>query len=401
MTEGAKAFATPSTGSIVEREIFAIVAGLRDIRSDFHGRVDIFSDCVPAIRCIAPMESEGESAGMWETLTPLFKRFSWVCITWVPGHCGIAGNEMADAKTKEAVGGVLHVRNWAGVLLGLGHAMIARDLLQTEWEYWHRSEGHSYYNRTPKKPRHLRDLSPLDHYILLRIRSGTGMVGHDDCQTKEERFHLVNCDRYLIKCPLFQTLFNDKRVTAWRDWWQSHFNLGMGIPSEHSDNDGVVTVCGNPFQRTVTQLINGTHSLFHLGAPDSRCTRCLLNSCRGNNRCKLPLMFVGIGGRTVALTWWPRTGTCTKCGASAKIFRDHLRRFPGCAMCYFEPFWPNIIDSWDDQPAIDQDKAALQWSTSRQNVCVCGWNSPLVVGNHLRLPVGEDCFRRIVSMFEE
>lgn len=135
MTEGARAFATPSTWSIVECETFAIIAALPDIRSEFHGTVDIFSDCVPAIMCIAQMESEGESAGMWDVLTPLFNRFSRVCITWIPGHCGIAGNEMADAKAKGEVGGILHVRNWAGVVLGLGHAMIARDLRQTDWDY--------------------------------------------------------------------------------------------------------------------------------------------------------------------------------------------------------------------------------------------------------------------------
>jgi len=101
---------------------------------------------------------------------------------------------MADAKAKEGVGGVLHFRNWAGVVLGLSHAMIARNLRQTEWNHWHKSEGHSYYNRTPKKSRHLRDLSRLDHYILLRMRSGTDVVGHDDCRAMEEPFHLVICD---------------------------------------------------------------------------------------------------------------------------------------------------------------------------------------------------------------
>ena len=44
ITEGAKVFATPSTWSIVECEIFAIVAALHDIRSEFHDKGDIFSD---------------------------------------------------------------------------------------------------------------------------------------------------------------------------------------------------------------------------------------------------------------------------------------------------------------------------------------------------------------------
>ena len=254
--------------------------------------------------CIAQMESEGESAGMWDTLTPLFNRFSEVRVSWIPGHHGIAGNEMSDAKAKEVVGGVLHVRNWAGVVLGHGNAMIAWELRTTEWTHWHITEGHGYYDRSPKKLRHLRGLSRLDHYILLRICSGMGATGHDDWPGVDDRFHLVSCDRYIAKRARFPTLFNDMRISDWRHlhWWQSHFNLCLGIPSEHMDNNGVVTVCRNPFQRTVTQLINGTLSLFHLGAPDSRCTRCLLKGCNGSDKCKLPHKLVGGGGSQVALS---------------------------------------------------------------------------------------------------
>jgi len=146
MTEGARAFATPSTWSIVECEIFAIIAALQDVRLDYDGMIIICSDCVPAITCIAQMEPEGESAGMWNVLTPLFNRFSAIRICWMPGHVVIAGNEMSDAKATEAVGGVLHVWNWAGVVLGLGHAMIARELRTGEWAHWHVSEGHGYYD---------------------------------------------------------------------------------------------------------------------------------------------------------------------------------------------------------------------------------------------------------------
>jgi len=135
MTEGARAFGTTSSWSIVECEMFAILAALRDVRSDFHGMVIIFSDCIPAIMCIAHMEPEGESPGMWDVLTPLFNRFSAIRICWIPGHYEIAGNEMSDAKAKEAVGGVMHNRNWAGVVLGLGHAMIAREHRAAEWSH--------------------------------------------------------------------------------------------------------------------------------------------------------------------------------------------------------------------------------------------------------------------------
>jgi len=124
---------------------------------------------------------------------------------------------LSDAKAKEAVGGVMHARNWAGVVLGLGYVMIARELRMAEWTHWHESEGHSYYDRSPRKPRHLRRLSRLDHYILLRIHSGTGVPRHDGCPGVDDCFYLVSCDRYLAKPPRFPTLFNDKRVPEWRD----------------------------------------------------------------------------------------------------------------------------------------------------------------------------------------
>jgi len=280
---------------------------------------------------------------------------------------------LSDAGAKEAVGGVLHARNWAGDVLGLGHAMIARELRTAEWSHWHTSEGHGYYDRLPRKPKHPCGLSRLDHYILLRIRSGTGVVGHDDCLGAGDRVHLTSCDRYLVKRPRFPTLFNDKRIPDWRDWWQSHFNLGMGISSEHIDNDSVVTVCGNPFQRTVTQLIGGTLSLFHLGDPDYRCTRCLLESCNGSDKCMLPVRFIipGGGGKQVALKWWPRAGPCGECGSNAKMFRAHLRRSPGCALHYLEPFWYNVVHNWDEIPVIDRNTTALQWLMSQPGLCVC------------------------------
>jgi len=51
MTEGARAFGTPSTSTIVECETFAIIAALRDVKSEFHSRIIIFSDWIPAITC--------------------------------------------------------------------------------------------------------------------------------------------------------------------------------------------------------------------------------------------------------------------------------------------------------------------------------------------------------------
>jgi len=398
MTEGARAFATPSTWSIVECEIFAIVAALRDVRLDFDGMIIIFSDCIPAIMCVARMESEGESAGMWEVLTPLFNRFSAVRICWIPGHNGIAGNVMSDAMAKKAVGGVLHARNWAGVVLGLGHAMIARELRAAEWSHWHTSEGHGYYDRTPKKPRHLRGLSRLDHYVLLRLRSGTDVVGHDGCQNADDRFHLTTCGKYLVKRRRFPTLFNDKRIAEWRDWWQSHFNLGMGIPSEHMDNDGVITVCGNPFQRTVTQLVDGTLTLVNLS---ENCLRCLREKCLGDGACRLPLTYI-------PSKWYWDSGdqVCGACNARVMEMGGHWNRKPGCASATKTLFWDRMRRDWDSMEDIWRRSLTIRWSLAEMRCvsCVCGKVfSPVNAGiiAHLRTSFGDRCLTTIRMRMED
>jgi len=116
----------------------------------------------------------------------------------------------------------------------------------------------------------------------------------------------------------------------------------------------------------------------------------------------LPLKFVSPGGsgRRVALRWWPDASPCGEWGSSAKIFRAHLLRFRGCALHYFVPFCYNVVHNWDELPLIDRNRAALQWWTSQPGLCVCDWNSPDVVGRHLRLHDGQLCLERIVVMFE-
>jgi len=65
------------------------------------------------------------------------------------------------------------------------------------------------------------------------------------------------------------------------------------------------------------------------------------------------------------------------------------------------PFWYNVVQNWDELPVIDRNTTALQWWADEPGLCVCDWNSPDVVGGHLRLRAGQPCLERIVAMFEE
>ena len=216
--DGSKVFATPSTWSIVVCEIFAIIASLRDIPSIFDGHVQIFSHSIPAILVIGNVELDGECGGLWDVLVPLFNRFESICVSWIPGHFGILRNEQLDRMAKDTVGNTLRPGNWEGIVLVISHAVLSRELRVADWLSWPRSKGHEYYRRTPKSPRHLRGMTRLDYHVLIRLRNGAGLNGHDTCDSRDYRFHLAAGNRFSNKRPALLTLFNDKFISAWRNW---------------------------------------------------------------------------------------------------------------------------------------------------------------------------------------
>src|SRR5207237_7899694 len=101
-------------------------------------------------------------------------------------------------------------------------------------------------------PRHLRGLIRLDSYVLLRIGSGTGLVGYNDCEGKDTRHHWVECPRYDENRPDRNTLYKDLAVSAWKDWWVGHGWLRLGIPRHITEIDGELVVADNPFDETLT-----------------------------------------------------------------------------------------------------------------------------------------------------
>src|SRR5207253_10098767 len=127
-------------------------------------------DLVSGLLLIENMMSEGSLGEMVVVMGPLLNGVTTVGFGWVPGHMGILGNEVVDQRAKSSVGQQLRPVLWDGVSFGIGHAALAQELRKEEWETWHGREGHEYYARGPRPPRHLRGLSRMDSYVLLRVR---------------------------------------------------------------------------------------------------------------------------------------------------------------------------------------------------------------------------------------
>jgi len=93
----------PPSSSIVECELFEMLGGLRSLPITYTGTVAVYSDCVPALWMMDAMKPLGDSAGLWDMFVPELNRFKSVSMSWVPGHRGIRGNEVAAIAARRAI----------------------------------------------------------------------------------------------------------------------------------------------------------------------------------------------------------------------------------------------------------------------------------------------------------
>lgn len=203
----------PGEWNITKIEICAIEMALRDMRKLGKNKIRIFSDSMSGIIMIKEMECEGESASLWDVMTDILNEWEQVKIAWVPGHVGIEGNKIADEIAKETrKKGLDEGGRWKQVDYEENSNSLIREWKREEWLKWHKEEGHDYYERIPKKPIHLKGLSRLDCYFLMRIRSGADKSGHNECKNAEFRHHLAMCDQYERNRPEKHTLYEDKHL---------------------------------------------------------------------------------------------------------------------------------------------------------------------------------------------
>jgi len=213
--------AAPPSWSVVECELAAVLGALRMCAGSYTS-VRVLLDCRPAVMLLDKMMCDGDLAEMWDVFTPAFNAYSSVSIGWIPGHMNIGGNEWADFVVKAAVGRPVDAAFFDGLCFGIEHLMAAREDRRNELLEWHVAEGHSYYKRLPWSPVHLQGLTRMDFYVLIRICSGTGVLGHDDCVNNLAQFHLTESPRFGALGPTPDKLFVDKHIPHYRKWWVRH-----------------------------------------------------------------------------------------------------------------------------------------------------------------------------------
>jgi len=311
------------------------------------------------------MQQDGDLCGIYDSFAPLITSFHTVYIDWIPGHQKILGNEKADLAARNSRNKPLEPWRWTDVNFGLGQLTRARDLLRSEWLDFHQNDGHDYYNRSPKPPRHLKGLSRIAQYGLLRLRSGTDVKGHDTCAGGTERFHIIECSRYMAKRPHRSKLFDDKFVCQWQEWWQHHDYLGFGIPRAHSSLGNVQVVAGNPFNSTIPVI--GEDGQRVIQALQWGCGHCGETHSVGS-KCLLPVIRL-------------------------QFPRDTDRYFLRVAMewhTYTQPHRNTLMLKWFSQNSGD---GMVTYGCERR------FNMVRSLHQHLRIRAGGKCFGTIRDQF--
>ena len=274
----------PPAFCALECEIWAVYRALCSLQDCLP--VTVFLDCLPVVEMLGKLGSENRNHGLAKLFAVVLGRVGVVTLVWIPGHRGIGGNEVADVAARAGWDrGV--VAESRGVEFGVGNGMLARDLRVEEWKSWHRCQGHDYYRRLPRSPKHLRGLLQWDAYVLVRLRSGTGVrIGHEGCIGADDRFHLVECTQYLTGRPPRHTLHDDRRLSDWVDWWRAHQYLNTSVAKHKTSIAGVRVVGGNPFDDGCGVSIGGGSTIAARAIkPAVMCDKCGKTSM-GAHRCR-------------------------------------------------------------------------------------------------------------------
>ena len=196
--------------SIFRAELTAILLLLSWINENIHETkksLVIFSDSLSALKAIQNSHKESMIIEIMFLVTQLHYKGIKIYMEWIPGHCGIKGNDIVDYSAKTAIG------NTIDIPLDLNKTEIKSllkkhftDMWQLRWE-----EDSSFLKSIHKvvsKP-HTYNLSQRKHEILLfRMRSGNvGLNSNLQKLGKRETGLCDYCDQsetiqhFQLECP--------------------------------------------------------------------------------------------------------------------------------------------------------------------------------------------------------
>lgn len=296
---------------------------------------------------------------------------------------------------------------WKQVDYEENSSSLIKEWKREEWLKWHKEQGHDYYERNPNKPKHLKGLSRLDCYVLMRIRSGADKRGHEECENAEFRHHLAMCDRYNKNRPERHTLYNDKHLDEWKKWWETNEYLGMGIPTNTQSHDDVRIMYGNPFGNTITIDKNGRITTEKVKkGPCDKCQTIHIGRCAMKIEMKTGRWFF-VDDREMECDMCGGKfggGSTSRPGGSGLI--SHLRtRSETCGRTWEIRFWKEAIEKWESWDKEFSAGLVIKWMElykKKEKECMVYKKVYAnVQGVKLHVRKSMDCFEGMIKIVKE
>ncbi|CAF4043758.1 unnamed protein product [Rotaria magnacalcarata] len=196
--------------SIFTAELYAILGALREIIQSPDESFVIYSDSLSAIQTLTSLRHKNPLImKIQQWLFFIAAKHKKVCFCWVPGHTGVAGNELADAAAKAAV-------NSPTTQLQIPHSDFKHTFRKYALDQW-QEKWDSFPNNKLKtiKPYVTRWNSPSyksrrDETVIARLRIGHTRLTHGYLMESGVRPYCLNCivpltvEHILVECPDFQ-----------------------------------------------------------------------------------------------------------------------------------------------------------------------------------------------------
>ena len=289
--------------TILDAEATALVCGHDCALTLPHrGGIFLISDCRAALRLLQVGPFQGPLSYLMAPLKLLLDSRRDIFASWIQGHSGHPGNDLADSLAKDA----FLVND---PFPGSSHSYLSLHLTtatSTEWLAWYTRTPHFYHRPPHRSTRHHHHLTRLESSVLFRLRSNKGWTPGDNIGTSSPP--PCPCDpsstrdgAHLITCPATSRLrppdinswiHLDARQDSVLRWAAYHRYFGISLRTSQvrwvsMSNPGnlmrlppVCDICSRTFTNSshLTRHRNQIHpdsasSLFVIGARRD-CTAC-------------------------------------------------------------------------------------------------------------------------------
>ena len=198
--------------SVFSAELIAIEAAINSLKKNKNASCCIYSDSKSALQAILKYDSKNPIVqNIHVLLLNIYKNNTTIKFCWVPAHCGIKGNEMADKTAKEATKFSKNCNN--SILLSDIKSFLKEKVSEKWKQSWNTKTNNKLFNVDSSIGKKVFSCfnTRIEEIKFTRLRLGHTKLTHKFRLLAEPQplCNLCNCylsvKHFLIECPKYDT----------------------------------------------------------------------------------------------------------------------------------------------------------------------------------------------------